>query len=177
MSVTIVVDWEETMKLVIGTRHWLGSEWTHVDIDPSPLWSEKGLKPVDIVSDARHIALPDRCADVVYSQECLEHFPWKETKSVVAEWARLVNVNGRLIIEVPDFEAACNQLIEMGTLEGDLAMQQIFFAEQINENDFHYAGLTHRTLPFFVEEAGLDVVDVKRGSEWGWLRVEGVRNA
>jgi hypothetical protein len=52
-------------------------------------------------------------------------------------------------------------------------MQQIFFAEQLNEFDFHYAGITHRTLPYFMENVGFEVVDIKRGDEFGWLRVEG----
>jgi predicted SAM-dependent methyltransferase len=163
------------IKVVIGTRTWLGPDWTHVDIDPRPLVDPKTNErhPVDVVSDARKLNLPDNYADIVFNSECLEHFPWKETQDVVREWGRIVKQDGRLVIEVPDFILAANQIVQWDCLEGDLRMQQIFFAEQLNEFDFHYAGITHRTLPYFMENVGFEVVDIKRGDEFGWLRVEG----
>lgn len=163
------------IKVVVGTRTFLGTDWLHCDIDPRPLHDPKTGKkyPVDIICDARKINLPDNYADIVYNSECLEHFPWRATGDVVKEWARIVKPGGILVIECPDFIAACQQVIDWDCLEGDLRMQQIFFAEQLNEFDFHYAGITHRTLPHFMEEAGLTVMDVKRGPDWGWLRVEG----
>jgi predicted SAM-dependent methyltransferase len=163
------------IKVVIGTRTWLGPDWIHVDIDPRPLVDPKTNErhPVDVVSDARKLNLPDNYADIVFNSECLEHFPWKETQDVVREWGRIVKQDGRLVIEVPDFILAANQIVQWDCLEGDLRMQQIFFAEQLNEFDFHYAGITHRTLPYFMENVGFEVVDIKRGDEFGWLRVEG----
>lgn len=163
------------MKIVIGTRTYLGSDYTHIDIDPTPLWNKeaKTHHPVDIVCDARRIPLPDGCAEHVFSTEAIEHFPWRETGSVIAEWARLVAPGGTMRVEAPDFLLACQQILEWDSLEGDQRMQQIFFAEQLNQYDFHYAGLTHRTLPYYFEEAGLEVYNVQRGNECGWLRVDG----
>lgn len=164
------------MKLVLGTRHWLGPEWTHLDGDPTPLVGpDSRLHPVDLVAPADKVPLPDQSCSVVYSQEALEHFPWGQTQAVVREWARLVEPAGILHIEVPDFEAACRQLLEGATLELDLAMQQIMMGGQTNKWDFHYAGITHRTLPHFMEQAGLTVIDIGRGWERGWLTVVGER--
>jgi ubiquinone/menaquinone biosynthesis C-methylase UbiE len=164
------------LKIVIGTRRWLGSDWTHVDADQTRLRAEDGtLHPVDIVGDAAKIRLPDRCAELVYSQECLEHFPWADYPAVLREWARLVAPGGRLRIEVPDFLAACRQMLEIDTLEMDRALQQLIFGGQANNLDFHYVGLTPRMLSDEMEHAGLKVVDVKRGWEHGWLLVEGER--
>lgn len=163
------------MKVVIGTRRWLGPDWTHVDVDPRPLAGPGGSHPVDVVCDARHVHLPDGCAELVYSQECLEHFPWSIVPEVVTEWARLVAPGGRLRVEVPDFLAACRQVLEIDTLDMDRAIQQIIFGGQANEHDYHYTGITPRTLGADMEAAGLQVVDVKRGWEHGWLLVEGQR--
>lgn len=165
------------MRVVIGTRHWLGPEWTHVDADPTPLTDKdgRGSWPVDVVSDARKIDLPDGCAELVYSQECLEHFPWKDVPAVMAEWCRLVAPGGRIRIEVPDFLAACRQVLETDTLEMDRAIQQIIFGGQVNQFDFHYTGLTPRMLTDDLERLGFQVVDVLRGWEHGWLLVEGQR--
>lgn len=164
------------MKVVIGTRRWLGDDWVHVDIDPRPLVGEDGKRhPVEVVCDARKITLPDRCAELVYSQECLEHFPWREVPRVLREWSRLVARGGSIRIEVPDFLAACRQAIETDTLEMDRAIQQIIFGGQANQFDFHCAGLTPRILSAELEGLGLEVIDVRRGWEYGWLLVEGKR--
>lgn len=163
-------------KIVIGTRTYLGPDWTHVDIDPQPLVDSLGnIHEVDLVCDARKIDLPDQCADIVYTSECLEHFPYKEYPLVLAEWARLVKPGGMIRIEVPDFLLACNQIIEWDCLEGDRRMQQIFFAEQLNEFDFHFVGLTHRMLQDDFENLGFEVIDIKRGDDWGWLKVDAIR--
>lgn len=164
------------MRLVIGTRHYLGPEWTHYDISGHRLISDDGQDHFpEIIGDARNVPLEDETCELVYSQECLEHFPWTDTPLVVREWARLVRPGGQLRIEVPDFLAACQQVLTHDTLDMDLRIQQIIFGGQVNQWDFHYAGLTHRTLPHFVEEQGLTVTKVLRGWEHGWLMVEATR--
>lgn len=164
------------MQVVIGTRHWLGPEWTHVDINPAPLTADDGsIHPVDVVCDARRIRLPDACADLVYSQECLEHFKREEWEGVLGEWVRLVKVGGKIRVEVPDFLAACKQVLESDTLGMDWAIQQIIFGGQENQWDVHYVGLTSRMLAHRLEGLGLTVTEVKRGWEHGWLMVEAQR--
>ena len=63
------------VKVVIGTRTYLGPDWIHVDIDPTPLYDHvnKQQVPVDGVCDARKLDMPDNYADIVYNSECLEH--------------------------------------------------------------------------------------------------------
>ena len=63
----------------------------------------------------------------------------------------------------------------MDSLDGDRRMQQIFFAEQLNPFDFHFVGLTDRMLLDDFNRMGFEVIDVKRGSDWGWLKVDAVK--
>lgn len=165
-------------NIVIGTRTWLGPEWTHVDIDPTPLRGADGLPhAVDVVADAHSIPLPSNGADLVYSQECLEHFSWRAYFSVLAEWARLVAPGGKMIVEVPDFLAACNQVLMADSLEMDRAIQQIIFGGQDNEWDYHFMGHTPRTLTDDFERLNFDDISVERGWDVGYLRVAGVKRA
>lgn len=167
-----------TVNVVVGTRHFLGPTWTHVDVDSSPLWDDADdtWHPVDVVCDASQgIPLPDQYADLVFSSEALEHFPRAIYQSVLAEWARLVKPGGLLRIEVPDFLQACQQILETDTLKMDRDIQCIFFAGQVNQYDFHYVGLTPRMLEEDMMNLGLEVVSVERGNECGWLRVVGRR--
>lgn len=162
------------MKLVIGTRHWLGADWTHCDIDSTPLVDKDGRQhPVDVIGDARHVPLPDGVADHVFTSECLEHFPWAETRSVLQEWVRLLKPGGTIRIEVPDFLQACQQVLVNDSEEMDFAIQQIIFGGQINQFDFHYCGLTPRMMTRHFNELGVDVEKIGRGNEVGYLRVDG----
>ena len=161
------------MKLVIGTRRWLGAEWTHLDADSTPLRGvDGGRHPVEIVSDARIVPLPDGHVDHVYSQECLEHFPWRDVAGVLAEWCRVVKRGGTMRIEVPDFLAACRQVLETDTEDMDFRIQQIIFGGQVNEWDFHYVGLTPRMLTRMFLANGFMVEEIGRGFEVGYLRVD-----
>lgn len=167
-----------TPNVVVGTRHWLGEAWHHIDIDPTPLADHQGrLHPVDTVCDAAAIPLPDASFTHLFSSECIEHFSWRRTGAVIKEWARLLAPGGTMRVETPDFGAAAAQLLSQDTLEHHLAMQQIFYAEQLNAYDYHYAGLTHLTLPHFFTLAGVAVTEVARGPECGWLRVDGEKHA
>jgi predicted SAM-dependent methyltransferase len=164
------------INVVIGTRHFLGPEWLHVDADSHPLVDAQGRRhKVDVVCDARKLDLPDKHADFVFTSECLEHFPWHDTEDVLAEWCRIVKVGGTIRTEVPDWLLACQQILGTDTLECDLAMRQIFFGGQINEYDFHYTGITHRMLIHWLEKLNFEVTNVERGNECGWLRVDGRR--
>lgn len=164
-------------KVVIGTRHYLGPDWFHIDADSTPLYHDetKTLHPVDLVCDAADIPLDANQFDRLFSSECLEHFSWRKTGGVIKEWTRILKPQGTIRVEVPDFCAAAQQLLSEESLELHLAMQQIFFAEQLNMFDYHFAGLTHLTLPHYFDQAGLEVISVKRGYDCGWLRVDGVK--
>lgn len=164
-------------KVVIGTRHYLGHKWFHIDADSTPLWSEEDMRtyPVDLVCDAADIPLGDGVFEELFSSEAIEHFSWRKTGDVIKEWARLIAPGGKMRVEAPDFCAAAQQLLSEESLELHLAMQQIIFAEQLNQFDFHFAGLTHLTLPHYFEKAGLEVTNVQRGWDCGWLRVDGVK--
>jgi len=155
------------VKVVIGTRTYLGPDWTHIDIDPFYLYDTDGkCYDVDIVSDAKNIPLPDNYADIVFSSECLEHFGWGEYQVALKEWCRILKPGGMIRVEVPDFLNACKKLLAMNCLEGDRAMQQIFFAGQTNQYDFHYVGLTARMLVDDFQNLGLEIIDVIEADEF-----------
>lgn len=167
----------EGIKVVIGTRTYLGSDWIHVDIDPFYLHAVDGkCYDVDIVSDARNIPLPDDYADIVFSSECLEHFPWNEYQDALKEWCRILKPGGTIRVEVPDFLNACKKLLTLDSLEGDRAMQQIFFAGQTNQYDFHYVGLTKRMLIDDFNNLGLEVINAIEADEFGLLKIDAQKN-
>jgi predicted SAM-dependent methyltransferase len=82
--------------------------WTNCDIQVSP----KAPRPPEILCDVKSIPLEDECADVVMALHLLEHFYQWEAPAVVQEWRRLLKPGGKLILELPNLEAACRNLLK-----------------------------------------------------------------
>ena len=57
------------------------------------------------------IPLKDECADELQSFHVLEHFFRYDVDSLVAEWKRLLKIGGKLVLELPNLEAACRNLL------------------------------------------------------------------
>ena len=74
-----------------------------------------------------------------------------------------------MVVTIADQQLVHDGRLDFGT------WQQIFYAEQSGPHDYHYAGLTHLTLPHYVRQAGLEVTGVERGWQCGWLRVDARR--
>jgi SAM-dependent methyltransferase len=172
---SVLAEVEGGKKVVVGTRTWLGEDWTHVDIDKTPLrdWETNKQYPVDIVSEAHAIKMTSGTADLVYSQEMLEHVSRKRYPHVLREWARILKPGGFMWIEVPDFLACCEQVLTIDNLQMDRGIQQLFYGGQANEFDFHYNGFTPRIFADDFNTLGLDVVSIRRGWEAGYLQAIG----
>jgi ubiquinone/menaquinone biosynthesis C-methylase UbiE len=65
----------------------------------------------DLTADLRAIPLPDGCADELQAMHVIEHFYLWETPAVLTEWRRLLKPGGRLVLELPNLEAACRNVL------------------------------------------------------------------
>lgn len=97
------------MRLNLGCgRHKLAG-FVNVDVQGEP----------DITADLRAVPLPDRCADEVHAYHVIEHFYRWDVGEFVAECRRLLKPGGKLVLELPNLEAACrNVLAGMGDQMG-----------------------------------------------------------
>jgi len=86
------------MKLNFGSAHDnLGEDWKNVDaLD----WEGN----TDILHDMTKFPYPfeNESIDEIRSVENLEHISWRLTDSVLKEWNRILKLNGKLHIQVPD---------------------------------------------------------------------------
>lgn len=55
--------------------------------------------------------LPDECADELCSFHVLEHFFRYDADAVISEWKRVLKIGGKLILELPNIEAAARNLL------------------------------------------------------------------
>lgn len=95
------------MRINVGCGRMVLDGWTNCDVQVSP----KALRPPEILCDAGAIPLQSGVADEVMALHLIEHFYLWEVPAVLAEWRRLLKPGGRLILELPNLEAACRNLL------------------------------------------------------------------
>lgn len=105
------------------------------------------------------LPLEDGCADELHSYHFLEHVTGYQAPALVAEWRRLLKVGGRLIIELPNLEAACRNLL--AGMSDQMAMWPIY-GDWSHEDEFmlHRHGYTPKTAKALLEENGFGRVIV-----------------
>lgn len=91
------------VKINIGCGRKILAGWVNTDI--------QARDGVDHVCDLRAVPLPDECADVVQAMHVIEHVYRWEAPDALREWRRLLKPGGLLILELPDLEHACRNLL------------------------------------------------------------------
>ena len=87
------------MKLHLGCgKRDFGEDWTHIDKADFP-----HIKHHDVTS----LPFEDDSCDIIYASHLLEYFDREEVIHVLKEWRRVLKVNGRVRIAVPNFEEMC----------------------------------------------------------------------
>ncbi|MCB1836270.1 MAG: methyltransferase domain-containing protein [Alcanivoracaceae bacterium] len=95
------------MRINVGCGRMVLDGWTNCDVQVSP----KAPRPPEILCDAAAIPLKSEVADELMALHLIEHFYLWEVPAVLAEWRRLLKPGGRLILELPNLEAACRNLL------------------------------------------------------------------
>ncbi|MBW2509537.1 MAG: methyltransferase domain-containing protein [Deltaproteobacteria bacterium] len=163
------------MKVNIGCGPMVLDGWTNCDIQVSP----KAPRPPEILCDVKSIPLEDECADVVMALHLLEHFYQWEAPAVVQEWRRLLKPGGKLILELPNLEAACRNLLKgmkdqmsMWPLYGDPGHKDPYMC--------HRWGYTPKTVVKFLKQQGFKKIRILKPQTHGRranrdMRVEAIR--
>lgn len=95
------------MKINVGCGSRVKDGWVNCDLAHNP----DAPREPDILCDARHIPLDDGVADEVMAIHLLEHFYVWEAYDALREWWRLLRPGGRLVLELPDLEKCCRNIL------------------------------------------------------------------
>ena len=76
----------------------------------------------EIVSDIRHIPLPDNHADEILSVHVVEHFYRWEVSDLLKEWIRILKPGGLMVVECPNLLRVMRTAFETGIM-----VDQMFF--------------------------------------------------
>ncbi len=94
------------MKIHAGCGKRYLEGWKNVDVQ-----AIAGARVPDILADLRSIPLPDGCADELMAIHVIEHFYRWEVPAVLAEWRRLLKPGASLVLELPNLESACRNVL------------------------------------------------------------------
>lgn len=141
------------------------SEWTLVDkyvIEPDiKQWDAEVLGEV-----------PDNSIETIYASHLLEHFEHTKSKEILSNWYRKLKTGGELIINVPDLEWLCKQVLkyEQGFLldgyynqfHGEHGLLSVVYGSQSHEGEYHKAGFTNSYLVGLLRLVGFESIDISR---------------
>ena len=91
-------------KINLGCSIYKLHGFENIDILPTisePTNGDFGVKP-DVVADVRCLPYEEESVDFIYAGHLLEHFYWKETAALLAEWRRVLKTGCKLCITAPD---------------------------------------------------------------------------
>lgn len=103
--------------------------------------------------DIEHIPLNDRTVAQLICSDFLEHLPHNQVLFVFKELNRILKVEGRLIIIVPDLVGLCEHVIKDPENEWSLAQ---LYGHQQHEGQFHKTGFTVKRLSNLLGFAGFN---------------------
>lgn len=138
------------MKINIGCGKQTWPDFYCIDAVAHP----KANRELDMVyafeffsnGDLKHkIELPCGCADEVHSYHFIEHVYAWEAPSVIAEMRRLLKPGGKLILELPNIEAAARNLLNG---DGDQLCMWPLYGDPGTKSKFmcHRWGYTPKTI-------------------------------
>lgn len=152
------------MKINFGAGKQTWDGFFCIDAQQSP----KATRPLDLIHavefDADRlvnpIPLPDGCADELHSYHVIEHVRAYEAPALVMEWRRLLKDGGLLILECPNVEAACRNLL--AGMDDQMSWWPLYGDHtHINPWQLHKFGYTPKTIRALLSDAGFKDIQIK----------------
>lgn len=146
------------LRLNLGCGEKLLPGYVNVDI----VESRKGKRP-DVICDLHNLApFDDGTVDEILSVHVVEHFWRWEIAAVLRDWVRVLKPGGRMIVECPNLQSACQTFLAnpSESAHEDQRGQQtmwVFYGDPKWKDPFmiHRWGYTPESLQALLVQAGL----------------------
>jgi len=123
------------LKLHIGCSNIYLNNWINIDLgNPT---ADMELDCLDLSSE-----FDDNSADLIISSHLIEHFDDTQVHKAMAEWYRVLNRDGWLIVECPNFQASLELFLAIP--KDDIKSRVMNFPQIFGRPDWHEYQI-HRT--------------------------------
>ena len=133
--------------------------------------------------DMYKLPYEDNSKDLILSIHSLEHLPIRHSKLALKEWHRVLDYNGKLVLEIPDLGLVMAKLLQddeqelsenlydwyMYTLFGyqiNVGIWDNKLHHPIDLGQFHTCGFTKRRLVNYLRSIGFDIVQMYSYDGW-----------
>ncbi len=150
------------MKLHLGCGEQYLKGYVNIDYPPSE-HSVQTNNVADRFADLLTLRYPAGSIDEIRLHHVFEHFSRPIASALVASWYSWLKPNGRLHIEVPDFQRTARILLNRFAPRGRRAMaERHIFGSHEAHWAVHYAGYMPDTLSYFMNQYGFKVRRIKK---------------
>jgi ubiquinone/menaquinone biosynthesis C-methylase UbiE len=150
------------IKLNLGCGDKILPGYINVDVA-----SERAGKKPDVISDIRKLTFNDNYADEILSVHVIEHFWRWEVFDILKEWIRVLKPGGRLILECPNLQSACEEFLKSPEVKSGPGQESqktmwVFYGDPKWQDPLmvHRWGYTPHSLSSLMSEVGL--INVKQ---------------
>lgn len=138
---------------------------------PHPDWKIVNVQPgphTDYVRSCSDLSIfDDETVAEIYASHVVEHLRYqRELGATLNEFNRVLVPGGTLYVSVPDLATLCTLFLDPA-LDGTsrFHIMRMMYGGQVDEADFHYVGLTHEFITYYLERAGF--TDIRRVEDLG----------
>lgn len=115
----------------------------------------------DYVADIKNLPCPSASVERIECYHVIEHIPHREVAKYVDEWHRLLEPEGKLVVECPDFDRAVEEY-----LAGNEERLFNIYGRQRFPGDTHRYGYNSARLKMLLEEAGFSSVTLEEPQDY-----------
>ena len=108
----------------------------------------------DRFMDIRNLDYPENSVDEILIVQTFEHFSRKEASKALDNWYKILKPEGKLCIDVPDFEETARQLLAQKDEKEKEWYYRLIYGSQKNDYSFHKDGYSFAKLKRMLEEHG-----------------------
>lgn len=147
----------DAVKLNLGCGDKILDGYINIDVAPA----RRGNTP-DIICDLRQLSAATNTVDEILAVHVVEHFWRWEVVDVLKEWTRALKPGGKMILECPNLQSACEEFLknpDAASLPGPEGQRTmwVFYGDPAWKDPLmnHRWGYTPLSLARVMHEAGL----------------------
>lgn len=152
------------MRLHLGSGNQIFENYINVDY--------KRLYGVNVQADVRQLPFKDNSIELIETYHTFEHIPRQEVVFTLKDWYRVLEIDGELIIEIPDIDQNCRDYLDAIEKEDwDKAFMQlayIYGGDTVASEDAHRWGYNVVSLAGFLRYVGF--IDIMSGKPQNYLK-------
>jgi len=147
---------KEKVKLNLGCGNIIKPGYVNID-----RYNNTGN--VDFKADLGELPFANDSVDEVYTSHVFEHIGLNDIYSVVEEWRRVLVLNGKLVLRLPNLEKEVNIWLNTPDNKKWFAVGRIF-GSQSHEGNTHLCGFNPESLKSFLECFDFKIQDIRLGN-------------